>query len=462
MKKWVKGLLACSFGACMIVAGCSGPSDVKNESESIIYNGGAVVSVGDMLFYANGFASGVDGYSSSNNSEYNSALQYSGLSRVKADTTFTEYESAKEVQYLSTQMAGFANMYTFVLGDFLYYVAPDNHKDNQNQYTWTGISVRRCRLNGKEDGEIARFKSYNASKGQVVALEYEGAKYLVVFDGTKITRITLGDSCAVKELSDKATTVALPNEGESWNGDIYFTKAKEGSKPKGNLVSKINIKTEEEKTYTGTKNETYSFSGRVGDDVYVLKTPEAGSAETFKIDVANLGEQDFCALISNKKAFYSGTISDIQRISADNAGRKGVIFSVSVDNKKQLYYYNEVFDSELYKLTEEFSNILFVYGDNVYYSNDSSISYINVNTSDNFEEQKIVSNMTIKSGFAGYDFNYADGEIASLANIYFYAQRQYSEEQQQDEKFDKSDENSYLYSITADGSGKVKLVGKTK
>lgn len=457
MKKWTKCALACSLTCATLlgVAGCgTGLTNVENKENGIIYNGGSVVSVGDYLFFANGFASGVDSYKTDSDSEYNNDKQYSYLARLKkSDATLERYESKGNVEKVNSAIAGYSNAYTFVCGDYIYYATPNLHQTGSNLHIWKYISIFRCGLDGNNNKEIYTTVAWDSAKGQMLATEYNGNYYIIIYDGTNLVKISLKD-LSVKTLSDKATSVALPSENEEWNGDIYYTKAREKSSLEGNIVCKINVEEEEEKPFSGNNGSTYEFVGRVEDNVYYTI-----SSETYVTNVKNNTSGEF---YNTGKRIYSGVLSNILKVGKGNAG-EGIIAKTGASGNDVIMYYSETANSWEDNFITDSTSVMFVQGDLVYYSTDKGIFSLNINyEAGQHQKTTIVSDMTIKSGYVGYDFNYANGERASLDNIYFFAQRDYEEEEESEtESEEEKDENYYLYTAKADGSGMVKLVGKT-
>lgn len=459
MKKWTKGLIAAAFAGAFVLTGCSTITQIKNDSTEILYNGGSVVSVGDYLFYGNGYASGVADYSVSSDSEYKAAQKYAYLSRTKLNG-FKEnhYKNENEVNKLSDRVAGYSESYMFAVGKHIYYATPNLHKTNENKFVWKYVSIFRMGLNGENNEEIFTTEAYDSSKAELRALSYNGKNYLFIFDGTNITRLTLGDKVTAKKLnSADVTSVAFPSEGEDWNGYIYYTTARESEVgQKGNVAYRVSAEKDESEKICQEVNLTVTFTGRVKNKVFFSRKVEGKSfTETYCYDADAAGSNSF---ITSSKRFFTLEIFDIEAAAEDNTQYNGYTFSVTVNDKTQVMYYNSLKNETTVFIEGSvgYANTVASYGTYFYYMTSDKIMR---KTFDSLEETTIVSDMTIKNDGFGYDYFYNNGEITNLNNIYFYAQIPEDPDAESDEKTTK-DENYYLYKIDANGAKKAALVGK--
>ena len=468
MKKWTKGLLLGIFASTIVISGCSSISPVKNESKEILFNGGSVVSVGDYLFYGNGFAGGVDDFNTSSNSEYNLAKQYSYLSRVNKDGFVkSKFANENKVEKLDDAVVGYSNAYMFVLGNYIYYATPNLHKTSQNKYIWKYVTFFRSDLSGGNKKEIYTTTAYDSAKAKIRAVSYNNSHYLIVYDGTNLVKISLGNTCSTKVISNKVTSVALPDEGENWNGYIYYTENRESDiGQKGNVVYKVNVEDDQISKICQENDLTITFTGRVENTLfYTFKNEMTSISETYILNADNqLGN-----FATSGKRFYSLEIFDVDAIASENELYKGYVFSTNVSDKTQVMYYNIYQASKDYNYSpkifitgeEGYLDCVVSYGTLFYYSTSEAIMQKNVTSKDYSNSAKtIVSDMTINTGSFGYDFSYVDGEISRLNNIYFYAQRVYDEEAEDYDEEEATDENYYLYAVNSNGLSEPALFGK--
>lgn len=457
MKKWTKGLLAVAFAGAFILTGCSSIEQVKNDKTEILYNGGSVVAVGDYLYYGNGYASGVSDYSTSSDSEYKTAQEYSYLARTNlSGRTDSQYKNGNNVDKLNDRIAGYGSSYMFVLGNDIYFATPNLHKTNENKYVWKYISFFKMGINGGKAQEIYTTESYDEGTAEVRALSYNGKHYLVIFDGTNLVKISLGSDKVEKLTDATVTSVALPAEGESWNGMIYYTTANSSEVgQKGNVAYRVNVENANSEKICQEINLTVTFTGRVKNKVFFSRKTESSSfTETYVFDADNANGKSFNTA---SKRFYNLAIDSISEVSVDNTLYNGYTFEVTVNSKTQVMYYNQMKDEISLFIAGEagYANTVASYGTYFYYMTSDKIMR---KTFDTNEETTIVSDMTIKNDGFGYDYYYVDGAISNLNNIYFYAQVPVDEDDK--ESKDTQNTNYYLFKVDANGAKKPALVGK--
>ena len=459
MKKITKGLLACAFTGAMILTGCSGVANIENKNkDEILYQGGQVVSVGDYLFYSNGFCSGVDSFGERSEVEYNEAKQYSYLSRInKKDFDGNLYKNENATDKISDKIVGYVNSYMFVYGDYIYYATPNVHTTGENKHVWKYVSIFRCKLDGSDSKEIYTTKAYDSSSAEIKALKYDGQAYLLIFDGTNLVKIKVGNALekTITEVSG-VTGVAMPKEGEEFNGNIYYTTSRDDGQ-KGNVLKKFNLKTSESKLVVKENKKEISLVGRVKDEVfYTIKDYEnlGMETETFAIDVSKT--ESFLTSLTDR-IFYSASIDNIQAIADGNNLYSGYIFTTTPSSKEEVRYYNfyraqnnPLYNAELLVTGDEgYADTVVIDGINFYYSDADGIKKKNVM---GFETEEIVSGYTINAGYFGYDYSYIDNQISRVNTIYFFAKEV--------KEGDETGDNYYLYGVDLQGQNKVSLYGK--
>lgn len=444
-------LLAGLFSVALV--GCSNWSGIPNsKSDQIIFNGGIISVVDDNLFYANGY---VDGEITTMD-EYNAAAEYSYLARLNTNENTSAYSSPENVNKLNSEVLGYENAYSFVLGDFVYYASPNKHRTNTNAHVFTYVSIFKTRLNGADTAELMTTSSFDSATAEFRAVQTQGQSYLLVFDGTALSSINLSND-EVSEISSAATSVALPREGENFDGKIYFTEDKDNSYGQsGNEVFEYNLLTGEKNAIMKTINNTITFTGRVGDELFFTRLNETTQvSRTYRLDTQRLAS---AAFLSAAESFYSAEIDNVFRIESNTAsGYNGYVFTSSLSGEAQLLYRRDS-DSSTVRLaaSDEFSSILFVNKDFVFFSTESGISYKSVMTPS--ETTTLVSDMTIISTKIGYE----RFESGNLKNIYFYAQRVYEEtDETTTDSEEETDTNYYLYKLSFTAQTAPQLLGKT-
>ena len=460
MKNWKKGLLALAFTGVLVLTGCSTIKDVSNDQSGIVYNGGSVVSVGDHLFYANAFESGVTSFDTSSSSEYDNASRHAYLARTnKAEYAGTEFENPTKVEKISDKLVGYSNMYMFVCGDYIYYATPNIHKTSENKHIWTYVSIYRCRLNGKDNKELFTTTAYNSSTAQIRALSYNNKDYLVIYDGANINILTLGNKVTSKFVSDGVTSVALPDEGEAWDGNIYFTTDRNSTAGQsGNIVYKASVTNGDKVKICQENGLTITFTGRVANNLFYTRK-QNDISETYKLDL----EVQTGSFATAGRWFYALEIFDVEGVAEGNDLYNGYLFCATRSSTTQVMYYNtfEASQNVGYSATvfveSAYADTVTVFRENFYYTTSDKMIKKNVVSG---EEETIVSDMSIRSGYFGYDFKYVDGNITRLNNIYFYATRVYDKDAEDYDESAATDTKNYLYGVDASGVETPKLISQ--
>lgn len=457
MKKFGKifALVLMAGTLTFALAGCSKDSGISNsKSNQIIFNGGIVSVVDDNIFYANGFSNS----DITTMDEFNAAAEYSYLARLNiAENETDAYTSPENVVKLNSEVVGYENMYSFVIGDYAYYASPNKHKTESNTHVFTYVSLFKTRLNGSDTKELLTTNAYDSAKAQLTVVAVGDTKFWIVYDGTALYVINLNND-SVTKIVDLATSVALPKENESFNGKIYYTADKENVYGQtGNEVFEYDLSTGESKAIMKTINNTITFTGRCGDDVFFTRVNALTNVtKTYKADVKKFETTTF---LTAGEEFYSAEISGVWKIESGNlSSYDGYIFSSSLSGNAQILYKRNSSSSPIVLLTNEsYASILFVSGDLVYYSTSDGIAYKSVSTP--IEETKLVEGLTIISNKIGYDYY----ESGNLKNLYFYSQRIYAEQDEDSttDETENDDANYYLYMISASVSSTPQLLGAT-
>lgn len=471
MKKILTLLCSMMFVCALFLTGCGGLSNFENTTKGIIYGGGNSVVVGDYLFYANGFSASIT--SASEAKEYNEAKKYSAINRIKLSELKTKdkYTTPEDVEKMSDlDVVGFEEGYMFAYGQQVYYVSPNTHrtKDNKQNYKYT--SIFKINLDGSGRKEIFTTKNeFDATKGKIVAIEYNEMAYLLIYDGTNLTTFDITNNQATKKASlDSITSVAFPQENNDWDGNIYFTRDQENlDGVTGNEVYKIaaNESTETKLTPDNEVEYTVTFTGRINNDVYYTLIDE--SISKTRTCVADTTDILSGRISTSGKEIYVKEISNIIEVEGGSnfSKAKGFIFtsngSIMYQNTK-----NVQVDPVLLINSTTYTNakIICVAGPDVYFATSSGIYRVSV--LDRVVSQ-LVSGMTITTSVTGFAYSELDGEIMGVKDIYFFAQRVYEPEAETEDKteteteeVEEKDTNIYLYRLNVN-TKETQLFGKT-
>ena len=452
MKTWLKTTLA-SVGilgsAMFALTGCGVKTDIKNNSSDILFNGGIVSVVGDHLVFSNGYKS--DDISTIDN--YNDFAKTTHLAAVNSSNIAEgKFKSPEGVKNLKSEVLGFKNGYTFVYSNSIYYAAPNKHKTSSNTHLFNYVSYFKCNFDGSGEKELFTTKSYDSAKAVVRALKYDGKGYLFVYDGTELNVVNLENS-KTSLVSSKATSVAIPKEGEEWNGKVFYTEDKENTAGQaGNEVFSYSVKDGKITALKNSINNTVTFTGRIENKVfYSLKNESISVTKTM---TANSNDYDSLTFASAAREYYSSEISNIISVTGNGStGYDTILFTSSLSGSSQVLADNGNGDVSVVLANSEYSNVWFAHNGNVYYSTSNGISSKNNATN---EVTTYVEGMQ----FVEDKFGYAFAESGNLSHIYFYAQIVYPEDDKT--KDEDRDTNYYLFQVEVTGNHTISLVGQKK
>lgn len=440
MKKHL--ITLCSFVFCMalILSGCATVSDVyKNGKpvyfDNIAYFEGQVALVGDYLYYANGYADiSADGF------DYSKSVSEGYLSRLKISSTLSYAKNAEDtqnttpngVEKVSGKLVGYKNQNMFALGSYLYFTSANTHKTSAMENDYTQVSIFRVKFNGDGQEELGTFKHDDNSILRAVK-DGDNFYYIITTpaENSKINvyTIKIGDGQKeTKKIVSDAESVAVCDENSTEKNIIYTVNADEFQN-ETDCVKSVSLDGKSEKTLdNGVSGASITLNGRVGDEVFYAYSQD-GVNEVYH---RNIGGQ--WTNFSGGEVFHATT-----KVNNVHMADDGYLF-ISDSSKSVMYKSAFDKDATLLLKSEDYTGILFVDREYVYYSNSTSISRISVLTN---EKETLVTMTAIISGQAGYDGEY----------VYFFAQKENQEE-------DNKDENYYMYRV--DKNGNYALIGKTK
>lgn len=437
MKKWLISLFSFVFCVALVLTGCASVSDVYKDGravyfEDIAYFKGHVAQIGDYLYYANGYAD-----ITQDDFSYKQASKTGGLSRIKysleydKDVEDKQNTSPKGIESVSGKLVGYKNQYMFALGSYLYFTSANTHKTSNAENDYSQVSIFRVRFNGDGREELGTFEHDDNSILRAVK-DGDNFYYLITTpaqdEKTNVYSIKIGDKCGeAKKIVEDAESVVLCDENSTIKNVIYTVDG-EDFQTQTDCVKAVSLEGEELANLdNGVAGATITLNGRVGDEVFYSYSQE-GINEIYHKDIS--GEGTFA---SGRNFHASTKINQVSEVDG------GYIF-VGDSSKAVMYKYDFERDAKHLLSKDDYSDILFVDGEYVYYSNSTTIARISVKTC---QKQTLASMTSIISGQSGYDGEY----------IYYYAQLENQEDEDQDE-------NYYMYRV--DKEGNYTLIGKTK
>lgn len=444
MRKKILKVLSFVFVVAVLLTGCATVSDIKNDQTDLIFNGGNVVKVGDYVYFANGYTA----VGSGSDFDYDKNVEVSYLNRVNLNAGFTSPDnSPKKNEKVNSRVVGFESEYMFVLGDYIYFSSVNTHKNKQVENDYSLVSYFRSRLNGDNLTELYTTNSYNASTAVTRVLKGSDNNYhLVIFDGTNLNSIKIGDNIGKRqELATNVTSLAMPHEKDNFEyKEILYTVNKENSSNETEVYS-VDYATGEKEKATSTSSTT-KFVDRQGDVVFY--THDAiGISQTYYKRVSSGTSLIFDA----SEFFYRLTdIKNMQLVCAGDDDKEGYVF---LGKSGSIMYKNMVRTGEqattlLDKSVTDFSNMLFVEGEWVYYSTTKGIYRISASDG---EKQTIVEMQNeIEPSTCAYVDNY----------IYYYAKLEPIENE--DGKEYEEDSNFYAYRVDVSGHGNYQILSNFK
>lgn len=463
MKKNLFKILSMIFCVAFLMVGCATVSDVFDKNgnpiyfDEVEYFQGQVAQIGDYIYYGNGYTA-----SDGEDFNYGTAASTGYLARLdvsvrlsyddEVDNTDWQNTSPLNIQtVLSEKLIGYQNQYMFALGSYLYFTSANTHRTSNLENDYTQVSLFRIRFNGDGFEEIDTFRHDDSSFITVQKGSDDNYYYVIkapTADSTyNLYSIRIGSSIGETTTLVENIESAVVSDENSTDKNIIFTQNSETSLIETDTVKAVDFATGEVTTLDpGVAGTTVTLLGREGDIVFYAYTYDG--TEIYIKDLAN-SDNYFYPTSANR--FHSAeTISNIETAA------NGYVF---LSNGSLMYKTLELTrDAQPILSSDAFTDILFVDGDYVYYSNSTSIGRINVvdvlNGNQN-ANQTLVTMTRIISGQCGNTGDY----------IYFYAQLEASEsdsDTSSDSDETETDTNYYMFRVDKSGDGHYELVGKTK
>lgn len=440
------------FCVALVLTGCATVSNIPNPSEDLLYFGGNSVLIGNHLYYANGYTKVGD---SDKDFAYKTSANISYLSRLDLSNGISAEDylsSPKGTEKVNDKVIGYENQYMFALGDWIYFTSANTHKTDKLEHNYKLVSFFRSRLNGDNVEEIFTTRAWDSTKADMKVLKgSDNAYYLVVYDGSELSSVKLGNKLGGRKiLATDVLNIAMPGENDVCIvKEIFYTinhKEDDSTAASSSEVDvlSVNFATGDKTNYKTSTGIKTTFIGREGDVVFYTNTSKAGAYQTYAKDVSIFTDKTFSGDAS--EVFYdTASITNIQEISAGDPASEGYIFIGG--NSKSVMYKNMISGETAVKIlgSDNYTNILFVEGDYIYYSTDTGIFRISVKTR---RPETIVEMESIVSG----EYAYADGYI------YFYGKFHEMPLEEGEESKYEEDTNLYMYRVKTSGNGGYQLI----
>lgn len=319
MKKFLM-VICCILSFGFVLAGCSTVSMIKNDSNELIYNGNAGVTIGDYLYFGNSYN---EVSSLSDMAGLKDARKSSYLARVNLENINAKGQNftPNGVEKVNSEAVAQENQFMFAIGNYIYYLKPDVHRYTSEEgasYQFGYSVLCSVKLNGDKNREIY---TYQGEVSEIEVLEHDGNYYVVAFAGDKLfaTKLNNGKG-STKVLGEGVSSVAIPKTqgaeldgySDEWNGKIYFTDTDENDVSKVKEVA-VTAGGTEDAEVVGDKNGTVSFVYRQNDLIFYTYT-SGSTTRTYYNNVKDLSGEYYkneIILVDNEHEFSSATISNV-------------------------------------------------------------------------------------------------------------------------------------------------------
>ncbi len=462
MKKRLTKLLVGIFGCALLLTGCATVPNITNPNTEMIYTGGSTVTVGNHTYFANGYTA----YSDANDFDYDGNSEISYLARINNDeVSFPNGKdfSPASVEKVNSKVMGYQNQDMFVLGNYIYYTSMNLHKDKNLKTDYSLVTFWRSKLNGDSVKELFTTEYFGEGAKFAPVGNKEQGYYWLCYTGTysdekdfsgQVYSIKLGNKTAkAKLVADEVSSVAFSdvNNDGSFNKILYTTTEEVGTTTE-NAIYSIDYSGENKVKYD-SNGKSVKFVEKIRDVVFY--TSDANSNVTFYRNIANLSANE--NFENGQDIFvYNSSISNLKIISEGDIDEGYVYMGSSTLNYVKLGQALE--RREPLATSEQCSNILFVEGDRVYFSNSTSVSRVSVKPSSATGQitiETLATLSSVQSGEFGYDDKY----------LYFFGGL---EDVELEPEIDKDgneievekDSNIYMYRVAKSG-GDYQLIGKT-
>ena len=386
MKKKLSVILSLLLCFCFLLAGCG--SNIPMPQGDVSSNGGAVVMVGDYIYFANTY---VDYTTLSGNANQQSNVEHNAIFRIKTDkygyTTKDEDGRIKDVEKVCSKIAGYNASNMFIVGDYLYFTSPNTHKDKTGADKFDLTTLFRVKLDGTSLKEIWTTES---SQGKFFLAE-DSTPYLLIFDNNKISKLELKNSLpSVKTLVEDVEDCVFPKQSCQISR-LFYTKAVSEEETtagiSGNYLYRYDLVQGQSVQLGKPVENKITLVAFENDTLYYKLADDNGLALYYSSKlISGFGSEQTCWTILGEQD-GTDSISNFKVINEEN-----VVYTaqskicLSTKGEGELANYSVLVDSD--------AKIELVCGDYVYYSNDEGISRISYKDK---VEQRVATKTDIQS-----------------------------------------------------------------
>lgn len=260
-------------------------------------NGGAVVRVGEYLYFTNGFVK----ISNLNSGSNRGNITQGGLYRARVGTNgtvnYTENGSLEGLEKVVDEIVGFSSQNLFVYDEYIYYATPLNLKDQQGATQFGRTVLKRVKLSGQDAQEL-----YTTTTNQPInwaVYKLNGSVVIGVLDNTDLISINVSNNKQKTTIANNVTSVVFPEVNE------YNPNSNSESATKGESVVYYTRDKKDTENFLGTAIYSQSLLEKQEDDVIC-----AGDGSTYEVKGyttrANSGEVYYTKTL-NGSTYYFGT-----------------------------------------------------------------------------------------------------------------------------------------------------------
>ena len=230
------------------LVGCKTPLNMPN-SLSVTSNGGAVVRVGDYIYFTNGFVKTADLKYGDNRKNITQGAIYRVKVEINKALEYDDKGNMKGAEKIADNIGGFSSLNLFVYDEYLYYSTPLSTPDKQGNGQFGRTVIKQIKLNGESDRDIY---TTNSSSPITWAVYKLGGQVVVgVLDGENLVSINVTTNKS-NTLAQKVSSVVFPKVQEynpasstsnltAGEQAVYYTRTDDAIN--GNAIYKANLKT---------------------------------------------------------------------------------------------------------------------------------------------------------------------------------------------------------------------------
>ena len=416
MKKHLLSFMVCAVALPVMLVGCSAaplanaPTQSPNNAQI-----GSALGYDNYLYFANAFQSSSemeDGYDKANTGIWRIALDEN--KQIEKDD---ENSLATGQEKVIAKVAGSEYTFMYGSGNFIYFAAPSAqiNPETHGEHFYTYNEYFRVNTDGTG---LKKFYTSNSTITQQTVLKINGAEYLVLVDDGKLVQIKLGKTMGEKVvLAEDFTSVIFAKSYQTAGDEIayYLKDIPEGDENlgrTGKLLYDVNIVTGECSKGEDEDENPIALNETQTKEITLEKVANGNLYFTFT-DLAS--EKKYAQTNTNAFGYNNIIAEGISSASAFEviAAENNQTYYVFANNTATYALPHGTVNIAGHQLVDEKVNVLFTYGDYVYFTYSSSDSAAGIHRISVQDKQvEIITDMTsIKTTNIAFDGKY----------IYFFA-----------------------------------------